>query len=186
SEARNALYSLKRSGSGPVSHGMSMCFRLQEPTPLWRPVMFLTSRRQGCRATEKDSWRYLETALNLGESNQDNRDRSGSRLETSPREMASLATVVWGSGSFDAAGQTRRGEVMRAWVTMMSATVGCALALTLAVSCGSAVAVVSLPDGRAWEMVSPLDKNGGEINGIDGVIPDNGPPEGGIVQASGD
>jgi hypothetical protein len=36
----------------------------------------------------------------------------------------------------------------------------------------------SLPDGRAWEMVSPLDKNGGDIRGIDG---DSG---GGVVQAS--
>ncbi len=35
-----------------------------------------------------------------------------------------------------------------------------------------------LPDGRAWEMVSPLDKNGGGISGIDG---DNG---GGVVEAS--
>ncbi len=36
----------------------------------------------------------------------------------------------------------------------------------------------SLPDGRTWEMVSPLDKNGGGIRGIDG---DSG---GGVVQAS--
>ena len=61
-----------------------------------------------------------------------------------------------------------------------------ALACVLYFGCGSGLATagVPLPDGRAWEMVSPLDKNGGEINGIDGVEPDNGLPEGGIVQAS--
>jgi hypothetical protein len=41
-----------------------------------------------------------------------------------------------------------------------------------------ASAGVALPDGRAWEMVSPLDKNGGDIRGIRG---DNG---GGVVQAA--
>jgi hypothetical protein len=42
------------------------------------------------------------------------------------------------------------------------------------------------PEGRRWEMVSPLEKNGGEINGINGVVPNEGLPEGGIVQASSD
>jgi hypothetical protein len=37
-----------------------------------------------------------------------------------------------------------------------------------------------LPDGRAWEMVSPLEKNGGQVAGIDGI------GLGGIVQASPD
>jgi hypothetical protein len=35
-------------------------------------------------------------------------------------------------------------------------------------------------------MVSPVNKNGGEINGIDGVVPNEGLPEGGMVQASED
>jgi hypothetical protein len=47
-----------------------------------------------------------------------------------------------------------------------------------------ALATVPLPDGRAWEMVSPPQKGGGEIDGIDGVTPDGGPPGGGIVQAA--
>jgi hypothetical protein len=42
----------------------------------------------------------------------------------------------------------------------------------------TAAANASLPDGRAWEMVSPLGKNGGDIRGING---DNG---GGVVQAA--
>lgn len=54
----------------------------------------------------------------------------------------------------------------------------------LLVACGCALAASLLPDERAWEMVSPLEKNGGEINGIDGVEPEEGLPEGGIVQAS--
>jgi hypothetical protein len=43
---------------------------------------------------------------------------------------------------------------------------------------------MSLPDGRSWEIVSPLEKNGGEINGIGGAVPNGGLPEGGIVQAA--
>jgi hypothetical protein len=68
----------------------------------------------------------------------------------------------------------------------LCAGVGCIVTCVLMLMCGSALAGVSLPDGRAWEMVSPLDKNGGEINGIDGVVPNNGLPEGGVVQASQD
>ncbi len=37
-----------------------------------------------------------------------------------------------------------------------------------------------LPDGRAWEMVSPLDKNASIITGIDGIP---GPANGGVIQA---
>ena len=44
--------------------------------------------------------------------------------------------------------------------------------------CIAGSANASLPDGRAFEMVSPLDKNGGAIAGIDGVS------GGGVVQAS--
>jgi hypothetical protein len=40
-----------------------------------------------------------------------------------------------------------------------------------------------LADGRAWEMVSPLDKNGADIAGIDSVL---GVTNGGMVQASAD
>ncbi len=46
--------------------------------------------------------------------------------------------------------------------------------------CAGGTASAALPDGRAWEMVTPLDKNGGDIVGIDG---DNA---GGVVQASAD
>src|ERR1700686_1776988 len=46
--------------------------------------------------------------------------------------------------------------------------------------CIVGLANASLPDGRALEMVSPLDKNGGAVAGIDGVS------EGGVVQASVD
>jgi hypothetical protein len=41
------------------------------------------------------------------------------------------------------------------------------------------MAGAALPDGRAWEMVSPLDKNGGDVLG-------NGYSGGGLVQASSD
>jgi len=53
-------------------------------------------------------------------------------------------------------------------------------------TCGLSLGAPILPDGRAWEMVSPSNKNGGEINGIGGITPNNGLPEGGIVQASPD
>ena len=39
-------------------------------------------------------------------------------------------------------------------------------------------AVFSLPDDRGWEMVSPIDKNGGEIQGFDGIF------GGGVLQAA--
>jgi hypothetical protein len=42
---------------------------------------------------------------------------------------------------------------------------------------------LQLPDGRAWEMVSPLDKNGGDILGINGIP---GAGSGGVVQAAAD
>jgi hypothetical protein len=72
--------------------------------------------------------------------------------------------------------KTRR---MLAVFTVLGGALACVL-----VAHGPALAAVPLPDGRVWEMVSPLAKNGGEINGIDGVVPDEGLPEGGIVQAS--
>src|ERR1700740_1602288 len=49
-----------------------------------------------------------------------------------------------------------------------------------------APAFASLPDGRAWEMVSPLNKNGGEINGIGGVVPKESRPEAGLVRRAPD
>ncbi len=42
------------------------------------------------------------------------------------------------------------------------------------------VARAALPDGRAWEMISPLDKNGGDIRGIEGIA------AGGVVEATSD
>jgi hypothetical protein len=68
--------------------------------------------------------------------------------------------------------------------TVMTTMLGGIAVYALSLACGSALATAHLPDGRAWEVVSPLDKNGGEINGIDGVIPNGGLPEGGVVQAS--
>jgi hypothetical protein len=45
------------------------------------------------------------------------------------------------------------------------------------VTADSLGAVFSLPDGRGWEMVSPADKNGGEIQGVGGNY------GGGVLQA---
>jgi hypothetical protein len=41
--------------------------------------------------------------------------------------------------------------------------------------------MTSLPDGRSWEMVSPLDKNSSIITGIDGFP---GPAQGGVIEAA--
>jgi hypothetical protein len=46
--------------------------------------------------------------------------------------------------------------------------------------CAGGSASASRPDGRAWEMVSPLEKNSGDIRGIDGIS------AGGVVQAAAD
>jgi hypothetical protein len=60
------------------------------------------------------------------------------------------------------------------------------LAVGMLVCAGSLAKVVNaasfgtLPDGRAWEMVSPLEKSGGDVRGIDGDS------EGGVVEASQD
>ncbi len=73
------------------------------------------------------------------------------------------------------------------WAIAVKAIAGCAVTcLILFLVCGSAVAAIPLLDYRAPEMVSPLEKNGGEINGINGVVPNEGLPEGGIVQAATD
>lgn len=42
----------------------------------------------------------------------------------------------------------------------------------------SAVSTFVLPDNRGWEMVSPVDKNGGEIEGVGGTL------GGGVLQAA--
>jgi hypothetical protein len=63
-------------------------------------------------------------------------------------------------------------------VIAVATTLGMLLACLGSLMCGSALGSVQLPDGRTWEMVSPLNKNGGDIDGIAG---DSG---GGIVQAS--
>ena len=42
----------------------------------------------------------------------------------------------------------------------------------------SAVSTFTLPDGRGWEMVSPVDKNGGDIQGFGGTL------GGGVLQAA--
>lgn len=68
------------------------------------------------------------------------------------------------------------------------------LAVVGVLVCAVSSASASLPDGRAWEMVSPLNKNGGDIRGIEGhevnngsgmarPVGDNG---GGVVEASAD
>ena len=70
---------------------------------------------------------------------------------------------------------------------ILGMAVSCVLTcIVMLLACVSARATVSLPDGRSFEMVTPLEKNGGEINGIDGAVPNNGLPEGGIVQAASD
>jgi hypothetical protein len=66
----------------------------------------------------------------------------------------------------------------------MTAMLGVIAVYVLLLACASALGAVSLPDGRGWEMVSPVDKNGGEINGIDGAVPNEGLPEGGIIQST--
>jgi hypothetical protein len=53
-------------------------------------------------------------------------------------------------------------------VGLLAAVLGLAL-LCRGVGADEAGASSSLPDGRAWEMVSPLDKNGGGIAGIGGI-----------------
>ncbi len=50
--------------------------------------------------------------------------------------------------------------------------------LACASGLATAGATMSLPDGRVWEMVSPLDKNGGNVVGIEGW------GGGGVVQAA--
>lgn len=60
----------------------------------------------------------------------------------------------------------------RLWPALLLALLGLLLY-------GGAVCA-AFPDGRAWEMVSPLNKNGGDIKGI------GGPSGGGVIQASVD
>jgi len=64
---------------------------------------------------------------------------------------------------------------------------GTTISAILTLTPPAALASTSLPDGRAWEMVSPLEKNGGGIGGIErggGVRTIEGDNGGGVVQAS--
>ncbi len=65
-------------------------------------------------------------------------------------------------------------------VAVVGAVFSWAFACILSFGSELAVAFIPLPDGRAWEMVSPLAKNGGDVLG-GGAF-----GEGGIVQASAD
>jgi hypothetical protein len=74
----------------------------------------------------------------------------------------------------------------RGWFRLLRLERWCAYGLCAAglvvgsvLFCGVGSAGASLPDGRAWEMISPLEKNGGHIDGIE--KDDNG---GGVVQAA--
>ena len=71
----------------------------------------------------------------------------------------------------DDAGRWSKSRLLRIW----GLSVGLLMAVG-ALSCGSGSASASLFDGRAWEMVSQTDKNGGDI-----LSSDDG---GGVVQAS--
>lgn len=83
----------------------------------------------------------------------------------------------------------RCGRTHRTHVTaFQKLVIGCLAFGMYLLLCGSRAALGAspLPDNRGWEMVSPVEKNGGEINGINGVIPNEGPPEGGVIQATED
>jgi len=70
---------------------------------------------------------------------------------------------------------------------LSASCVSLAVVLMLALAPPAALASASLPDGRAWEMVSPLEKNGGAIDGIEHggeVRATEGDNGGGVVQAS--
>jgi hypothetical protein len=71
-----------------------------------------------------------------------------------------------------------------AWTAVLLFAVGAALAWGLGgvvqVAAAAPRAGSALPDGRAWEMVSPLDKNGGD------VAPPGHVSSGGVAQASPD
>jgi hypothetical protein len=55
-----------------------------------------------------------------------------------------------------------------------------ALLFALALAGSAAQAAVGLPDGRGWEMVSPLDKNGGQVDPPGAIF------GGGVLQAAAD
>lgn len=89
--------------------------------------------------------------------------------------------------------RSRRSLDVAMWTATLISGVGLWALGGMAGAAGVAAAVPGassgLPDGRAWEMVSPLDKNGGEIDGIEngGVVRRvEGDAGGGIVQASPD
>ena len=55
--------------------------------------------------------------------------------------------------------------IMRSGARRATVLLAGALGCILVATCGCACASVPLPDGRAWEMVSPLTKNGGDVEG---------------------
>ncbi len=77
----------------------------------------------------------------------------------------------------DGYGDTLRQQLRARWLALVYPVM---VTMILCIGWGETVAsaTLPLPDGRAWEMVSPLDKNGADIKGIEGLA------GGGIVQAS--
>ncbi|HEV3072590.1 MAG TPA: hypothetical protein VGY76_14320 [Solirubrobacteraceae bacterium] len=88
-----------------------------------------------------------------------------------------LNVISWGSRSLTA-------RNTKAWLALLLFGAGVALVWGFWGVTGVAIAAGnSLPDGRAWEMVSPLDKGGGDVLGI---VSEQTTADGDVVQASAD